>query len=207
MKRNFLLIVFLLFLSLFTFSAKINVRAQEVKGEESRYILKSNVLIQKGTLSITTEMATITLVNDDWRNVDTTSAYIMDETFQATSSILQFDLQTEKGTLKGNVVASILLEDSIIDIICDELLIDNNKKMYEGKSEDLVFIKKDDYVIHSKSFVYLEEENLLTLSQEVHIVNNVKKIDMNSTKALFNTKTNDIEAQNVNLILEVSEEE
>ncbi|KUK80679.1 MAG: OstA family protein, partial [Petrotoga mobilis] len=50
-------------------------------------------------------------------------------------------------------------------------------------------------------------ENMLTLSQNVHIINSVKKIDMTSTYATFNTQTNEIEAQTVNLILEVSEEE
>ncbi|KUK82740.1 MAG: OstA family protein, partial [Petrotoga mobilis] len=204
MKRFTVFFLMLILTNLIIYSAQINVKADEVKGEESRYILKNNVLIQKDDLTILTDFATITLINDEWRKVNTNNVYITGDTFEATSTSMDFDLQTEKGTLKGDVVASILLEDSIIDIICDELLIDNNKKMYEGKSEDLVFIKKDDYLIHSKSFVYLEEENLLTLSQEVHIVNNVKKIDMNSTKALFNTKTNDIEAQNVNLILEVS---
>ncbi|HBT51248.1 MAG TPA: hypothetical protein DEA49_03950, partial [Petrotoga sp.] len=143
----------------------------------------------------------------EWRKVNTNKVYITGDTFEATSTSMDFDLQTEKGTLLGNVLAKIFTEESEIEINSDELQIDNNNKKYEGSSEDLVLIKKEDYIINAKTFVFVENENMLTLSQNVHIINSVKKIDMTSTYATFNTQTNDIEAQAVSLTLEVSEEE
>ncbi|PNR95130.1 LptA/OstA family protein [Petrotoga olearia] len=207
MKRFTVFFLILIIINTFIFSAQINVKADEVKGEESRYILKNNVLIQKEDLSILTDFATITLINDEWRKVTTNNVYITAETFEATSTSMDFDLQTEKGTLLGNVLAKIFTEESEIEINSDELQIDNNNKKYEGSSEDLVLIKKEDYIINAKTFVFVENENMLTLSQNVHIINSVKKIDMTSTYATFNTQTNDIEAQAVSLTLEVSEEE
>lgn len=207
MKRFTLFFLMLILTNLIIYSAQINVRADEVKGEESRYILKNNVLIQKEDLSISTDFATITLVNDEWREVNTDKVYITADTFEATSSSMNFDLQTEKGKLSGNVLAKIFLEESEIEINSDELQIDNNNKRYEGRSENMVLIKKGDYIINAKSFVFVEKENLLTLSENVHIVNSVEKIDMKSAYATFNPQTNDIEAQQVNLILEVADEE
>ncbi|KUK15907.1 MAG: OstA family protein [Petrotoga mobilis] len=207
MKRFTVFFLILIIINTFIFSAQINVKADEVKGEESRYILKNNVLIQKEDLSILTDFATITLINDEWRKVNTNKVYITGDTFEATSTSMDFDLQTEKGTLLGNVLAKIFTEESEIEINSDELQIDNNNKKYEGSSEDLVLIKKEDYIINAKTFVFVENENMLTLSQNVHIINSVKKIDMTSTYATFNTQTNDIEAQAVSLTLEVSEEE
>jgi len=207
MKRFTVFFLMLILTNLIIYSAQINVRADEVKGEESRYILKNNVLIQKEDLSISTDFATITLIDDEWREVNTDKVYITGDTFEATSTSMNFDLQIEKGTLSGNVLAKIFLEGSEIEINSDELQIDNNNKRYEGSSENLVLIKKEDYIINAKSFVFIEKESLLTLSENVHIINSVKKIDMTSTYATFNTQNNDIEAQAVNLILEVTQEE
>jgi lipopolysaccharide export system protein LptA len=207
MKRFTIFFLMLTLTNLIIYSAQINVKADEVKGEESRYILKNNVFIQKEDLSISTDFATITLIDDEWRDVNTEKVYITGDTFEATSTSMSFDLQTEKGTLSGNVLAKIFLEESEIEISSDELQIDNNNKRYEGSSKDLVLIQKEDYIINAKSFVFVENENLLTLSENVHIINSVKKIDMTSAYATFNTQTNDIEAQAVNLILEVAEEE
>jgi len=207
MKRFTVFFLMLILTNLIIYSAQINVKADEVKGEESRYILKNNVLIQKDDLTILTDFATITLINDEWRKVNTNNVYITGDTFEATSTSMDFDLQTEKGTLLGNVLAKIFMEESEIEINSDQLQIDNNNKKYEGSSKDLVLIKKEDYIINAKTFVFVESENMLTLSQNVHIINSVKKIDMTSTYATFNTQTNEIEAQTVNLILEVSEEE
>jgi len=207
MKRFTAFFLMLIILNIIIYSAQINVKADEVKGEENRYILKNNVLIRKEGLSISTDSATITLIDDEWREVNTNKVYITGDTFEATSTSMNFDLQTEKGTLSGNVLAKIFSEESEIEINSDELQIDNKNKRYEGSSEDLVLIQKEDYIINAKSFVFVENENLLTLSENVHIVNSMEKIDMTSVYATFNTQTNDIEAQQVNLILEVADEE
>lgn len=131
---DYVLVFLFVFVTTFSFSATINVKADNVKGEEKQYILTGNVLIQKEDLIITTDYATITLVNDEWREVKTNKVHIKSKTFEANSNHLDFDLQTEKGTLSGNVESNIFLEESLIKIICEELSIDNSKKLYEGSS-------------------------------------------------------------------------
>ncbi|HOB15572.1 MAG TPA: LptA/OstA family protein [Defluviitoga sp.] len=202
---DYVLVFLFVFVTTFSFSATINVKADNVKGEEKQYILTGNVLIQKEDLIITTDYATITLVNDEWREVKTNKVHIKSKTFEANSNHLDFDLQTEKGTLSGNVESNIFLEESLIKIICEELSIDNSKKLYEGSSPDNVLITKDDYLIKSKNFKYDESAYLLSLFENVKIVNEKKKIDMDSQAAFFNTKTNEIEARSVNLILQVED--
>ena len=202
---SFVLVSFFIFISILSFPATITVKADSVKGEEKRYILTGNVFIQKDDLIITTDYATISLVNDDWRDVETNKVHIKGDSFEATSDYLIFDLQTEKGTLRYNVESNISIEESFIQIFCDELVLDNSKKLYEGFSKEHVLITKDDYSIKSKRFKYEESATLLSLFDNVKIVNESKKIDMDSQVAYFNTKTNEIEAQSVNLILQVED--
>ncbi|MDY0379986.1 MAG: LptA/OstA family protein, partial [Defluviitoga tunisiensis] len=72
---SFVLVSFFIFISILSFPATINVKADSVKGEEKRYILTGNVFIQKDDLIITTDYATISLVNDDWRDVETNKVH------------------------------------------------------------------------------------------------------------------------------------
>ncbi|PNR94150.1 LptA/OstA family protein [Petrotoga sp. 9PWA.NaAc.5.4] len=205
MKKSLILLLSFFLINILLFSATINVRAGNVRGGENQYILTDNVLIQKGDLSITTNHATITLINNEWRNVKTNEVSIKSESFESKALLMDFDLQMEKGLLKGEVISKILLEDSTIEIICDEMQFDNINKIYEGNSNNLVTITKSDYFIYSKKFRYEEEKNLLNLMEEVHIINKAKKIDMKSEKATFDTITEEIEATTVDLTLEVGD--
>ena len=205
MKKSLILLLSFFLINILLFSATINVRAGNVRGGENQYVLTDNVLIQKGDLSIATNNATITLINNEWRNVKTNEVSIKSESFESNALLMDFDLQMEKGLLKGEVISKILLEDSTIEIICDEMQFDNINKIYEGNSNNLVNITKSDYFIYSKKFRYEEERNLLNLMEEVHIINEAKKIDMKSEKATFDTITEEIEATTVDLTLEVGD--
>jgi lipopolysaccharide assembly outer membrane protein LptD (OstA) len=105
----------------------------------------------------------------------------------------------------GSVIANIFLNDSELKIRADSLDIDNKEKNYSGSSEDITRIFKDDYVIKAKKFEYKESENILYLIGEVSIINEKKKIELISDNATFNTETDEMKAEKVDLTLEIED--
>jgi lipopolysaccharide assembly outer membrane protein LptD (OstA) len=192
-------------ISLISFSELINVKAGDFIGGDDYNVLKNNVVIKKGELIIETQMATITLVNDEWRKLVSSEMSIYSDTYEASSDKTEFDLQTEKGTLVGSVIANIFLNDSELKIKTDFLEIDNKEKNYSGSSDDITHIFKDDYVIKAKKFEYKESENILYLIGEVSIINEKKKIELISDNATFNTETDEMKAEKVDLTLEIED--
>ncbi|MGM0640105.1 MAG: LptA/OstA family protein [Thermotogota bacterium] len=201
------LVILLTVLATISFSELINVKAGDFIGGEDYNVLKNEVMIKKGDLIIETDSATITLVNDEWRNLTSSEMKISSDTYKASSTSTEFDLQTEKGTLEGNVVANIYLDDSELIITTDVLEIDNKNKSYSGKSEEITTILKDNYVIKAKQFEYSESEKILYLSGNVSIINEEKKIELLSDNATFNTETDEMKAEKVDLTLEIEDEE
>ncbi|GAB6188492.1 hypothetical protein JCM30566_02310 [Marinitoga arctica] len=210
-KKIFILLFILL--SLIIFSSTIHVSAISVKGGDNYYVLQNNVHVTKDTLEVLTNLATVTLINDEWRDLESEGTIkINTDTMEATSLFLNYDLKTDTGTLKGNVETKIILkeENKIIFIYCDIIDFDNKNKTYSGKmtnSENLVKIIKDDYLIYAKSFKYDENTKILILKDSVNIKNKKKKIDMRSTQATFKTDKNEISAQKVKLTLEIENKE
>jgi len=206
-KKLLFLIIIIFIFSIIVSGELINVKADDFIGGEDYNVLKDNVMIKKGNLIIQTNTATITLVNDEWRNLTSSKMNINSDTYEASSTSTDFDLQTEKGILKGNVVANIFLDDSKLIINTDVLNIDNKNKSYSGESDNITTILKDDYVIKAKSFEYNEKEKILHLTGDVSIINEKKKIEMLSSKATFNTQTDEMKAEKVDLTLEIKDEE
>ncbi|MDK2945301.1 hypothetical protein [Geotoga petraea] len=204
MNKYFIITIVILF-SLISYSELINVKAGDFIGGDDYNVLKNNVVIKKGELIIETQMATITLVNDEWRKLVSSEMSIYSDTYEASSNKTEFDLQTEKGTLVGSVIANIFLNDSELKIRADSLDIDNKEKNYSGSSEDITRIFKDDYVIKAKKFEYKESENILYLIGEVSIINEKKKIELISDNATFNTETDEMKAEKVDLTLEIED--
>jgi len=206
MRKSFLFIL-LIVISIISFSELINVKAGDFIGGDDYNVLKNEVMIKKGNLIIETDSATINLVNDEWRNLTSSEMKITSDTYEASSTTTEFDLQTEKGTLEGNVVANIYLDESELIINADVLEIDNKNKSYSGKSDDITTIFKDNYVIKAKEFRYSENEKILYLTGNVSIINEEKKIELLSDNATFNTETDEMKAEKVDLTLEIEDEE
>ncbi|WGS65158.1 LptA/OstA family protein [Marinitoga aeolica] len=211
MKKVFLfLFVILITIS---FSSTIHVSANSVKGGDDFYVLKNNVQVIKDTLEVLTDLATVTLVNEEWRDLESEgNIKIKTDTMEATSLFLSYDLKKDIGELKDNVETKITLKEENKDIFiyCDIIEFDNKNKTYSGKMVDensLVKIIKDDYLIFAKSFEYDENTKLLTLKDNVNIKNDKKKIDMKTSQATFKTDKNEISAQRVKLTLEIKDKE
>jgi lipopolysaccharide assembly outer membrane protein LptD (OstA) len=204
MNKHFMILI-LIAISFVSFGELINVKAGDFIGGEDYNILKKDVIIKKGNLLIETQMATITLVNDEWRKLVSTEMSITSDTYEASSNSTEFDLQTEKGTLTGEVIANIFLNNSELNIITDVLEIDNREKKYSGSSENITKIYKDDYVITTKKFEYNETDKTLYLKGSVSIINEKKKIELISDNATFNTETDEMKAEKVDLTLEIED--
>jgi hypothetical protein len=183
MNKYFIILIILL-TSFVSLGELINVKAGDFIGGEDYNVLKKDVVIKKGELIIETQMATITLVNDEWRQLVSSEMSIISDTYEASSNSTEFDLQTEKGILTGEVIANIFLNKSELNIITDILELDNKEKNYSGSSENITEIYKDDYVIKAK-----------------------KKIELISDNATFNTETDEMKAEKVDLTLEIEDEE
>ncbi|KLO22484.1 hypothetical protein X275_05985 [Marinitoga sp. 1197] len=212
MKKVFIMIFILSFV-IISYSSTIHVSADTVKGGDEFYVLKNNVQVIKGTLEVLTDLATVTLVNDEWRKLASEGGIkIKTDTMEATAVSLEYDLKKDTGLLEGNVETVIILEnnDKKIYIYCDEINFDNKNKTYSGKmnsEKELVKIIKDDYLIFSRSFEYDENTKILVLNNNVKITNPKKKIDMETTKATFKTDKNEISANKVKLTLEIEDKE
>jgi lipopolysaccharide export system protein LptA len=212
MKKIIILLLIISF-SIISFSSTIHVSADTVKGGDDFYVLKNNVQVIKDTLEVLTDLATVTLVNDEWKKLESTgSIRIKTDTMEATSDSLNYDLKNDLGILKGKVETKITLKEDNKNILifCDEINFDNKNKTYSGKMEDnnsLVKIIKGDYLIYAKSFEYDENTKILLLKDNVKITNEKKKIDMETSKATFKTDKNEISAQQVKLTLEIKDKE
>ena len=211
MKKVF--IIFIIFFTSISFASTIHVSANSVKGGDDFYVLENDVQVIKDTLEVLTDLATVTLVNEEWRNLQSEgNIKIKTDTMEATSIFLSYDLKKDLGELKGNVQTKIILkeENKEIFIFCDIIKFDNKNKTYSGEmtdNEKLVTIIKDNYLIHAKSFEYDESTKLLVLKDNVNIKNDEKKIDMQTTHATFKTDKNEISAQKVKLTLEIEDKE
>ncbi|AEX84579.1 hypothetical protein XO10_00905 [Marinitoga sp. 1135] len=208
MKKWLFLLISVLLFSI-ALADTIHVSAITVNGGDDFYVLKNDVKVIKNDLEVLTDLATVTLVNEEWRNLESSGdIFIKTDTMEATSNLLKYDLKKDIGTLSGDVETTIKLKEDnkIIYIFCDKIEFNNKDKTYSGnmKSDDgLVKILKDDYVIFAKSFEYDENTKILVLKDNVTIKNDVKKINMKTSKATFKTDKNEISAQRVQLTLEI----
>jgi lipopolysaccharide export system protein LptA len=205
MKIKKIMILFILILASITYASTVNVSADDISGKEKYYVLRNNVKIKKEDINIITNSATINIINEEWDNLLAEDIKINSETFDSNAEELFFDLKEEKGELKNNVETKIKIDEEIMTIKCDIMNFDNKNKSYQGESEDIVKIIKNDYNIQAKKFSYKEEENVLYLEGDVYILNEKKKMELKSQQATFNTKTNEMKATKVNLTLEVED--
>ncbi|BBE32141.1 hypothetical protein OSSY52_22820 [Tepiditoga spiralis] len=205
MKKLYIILFILITLS--TFSGTFRVKAENMFGSDKYYVLKGNAEIKKDNITINTNEATISLVDDDWRNLESLNTKIKTDTFEASSNKIKFDMKTEKGVLNGKVITIIKVDDSSLSIYCDSMNIDNKNKKYSGISDTLIEIYKDDYIIKTKKFEYNETSKKLILTGDVNIKNDVKKMSMKSQKAIFNTDTNEVTGENVSITLKIKDEE
>ena len=109
-------------------------------------------------------------------------SYMEFETGKATSNELDYDLEEETGTLKGNVDAVIIPEENAtpVNIKCDVLEIDGKNKLYDGHAEETgkITLTRGSLYAESKYFSYSSADQKVLLSEEAYIddLNNEQRI-------------------------------
>ncbi|HOT31082.1 MAG TPA: LptA/OstA family protein [Petrotogaceae bacterium] len=205
MKKIILFFILLLSFSIVFSQSQISVSSRFGTLGDKQHVLKDNVVIKKSDLTMMTEVATITQLDDDWRDMVCSATTIKTSTLNASAEFFKFDLSTEKGQLSKKVSVKILVDKKDLYISCDVLEFNNKEKNYTGFSNDLVKILKEDYVISAKNFSYNEITKILVLNGDVRIKNDAKKIDLKTQNSTFRTDTNEMKAEGINLTLEVKE--
>ncbi len=205
MKKIILFFILLLSFSIVFSQSQISVSSRFGTLGDKQHVLKDNVVIKKSDLTMMTEVATITQLDDDWRDMVCSATTIKTSTLNASAEFFKFDLSTEKGQLSKKVSVKILVDKKDLYISCDVLEFNNKEKNYTGSSNDLVKILKEDYVISAKNFSYNETTKILVLNGDVRIKNDAKKIDLKTQNSTFRTDTNEMKAEGINLTLEVKE--
>jgi len=205
MKKIILFFILLLSFSIVFSQSQISVNSGFGTLGDKQHVLKDNVVIKKSDLTMMTEVATITQLDDDWRDMVCSATTIKTSTLNASAEFFKFDLSTEKGQLSKKVSVKILVDKKDLYISCDVLEFNNKEKNYTGFSNDLVKILKEDYVISAKNFSYNEITKILVLNGDVRIKNDAKKIDLKTQNSTFRTDTNEMKAEGINLTLEVKE--
>jgi len=109
-------------------------------------------------------------------------SYIEFETGKATSNELDYDLEDETGTLKGDVNAIIVSEDDAtpVNIQCDVLEIDGKEKVYDGEAleSEKISLTRGTLYAESRSFSYTSQEQKMLLREDAYIddINNDQRI-------------------------------
>ncbi|MEA1883274.1 MAG: hypothetical protein U9N62_01970 [Thermotogota bacterium] len=109
-------------------------------------------------------------------------SYMEFETGRATSNELDYDLEDEAGTLKGNVDAVIISGDEAtpVNIQCDVLEIDSKNKIYNGEAleNEKISLTRGSLYAESRYFSYKSEEQKVLLRENAYIddLNNDQRI-------------------------------
>ncbi len=109
-------------------------------------------------------------------------SYMEFETGRATSDELDYDLEDEAGTLKGDVDAVIIPGDEAtpVNIQCDVLEIDSKNKVYNGEAleNEKITLTRGSLYAESRYFSYESEEQKVLLRENAYIddLNNDQRI-------------------------------
>jgi len=100
-------------------------------------------------------------------------SYVEFETGKATSNELDYDLEDETGTLRGDVDAVIIPSEGAtpVNIKCDKLEIDGKNKVYDGQSieNQKINLTRGSLYAESRSFSYSSEDEKVLLQQDAYI--------------------------------------
>jgi len=100
-------------------------------------------------------------------------SYMEFETGRATSNELDYDLEDEAGTLRGDVDAIIIPSEGAtpVNIKCDKLEIDGKNKVYEGQAieNQKITLTRGSLYAESRTFSYSSEDEKVLLQHEAYI--------------------------------------
>ncbi|HOO33374.1 MAG TPA: LptA/OstA family protein [Thermotogota bacterium] len=200
-------IVLLSLLAVCTFAEDemLYIKAQRTKTFDDRMEIYGAEEISKGNFFLKSDKVTIFNENGEQRRIDAEeSVYVKFDTGKATAVTLDYDLQDEKGTMTGDVIALITSKTSseTIDVKCDTLDIDNNRNFFAGRMNersDLVNLKKGGMTVSSRSFEYNERRELLTLYENVYIDDDENNRIITGDFIVINLADDSVEGRNVSI--------
>ncbi len=192
MKR--ILACALLIVWILSLGVTIHVRASYAVPTEKRieYTGDVHAILEEEGIELWTESMTVEKIGEDWNLIDATDGVkVRMENIEATSSELEYRVDSKKGIMRGNV--SIFVEDENVLIRADRVDFDRGENLYSGSSEDRVIINWKDVVLRSEEFVYDKDESKMTLIGNFEAVQTKKKekeeekIRLEGEKAEINT--------------------
>ena len=153
---------------------QLQIESDDFKTLEDRTEFYAPSTVQKNNFLLRSPEFTIYKEDGEDRTVRSEKrSYVEFETGRATSSELDYDLKTEKGTLTGEVVAIIKPEEEAtpVEVTCDTLTIDSPSKRYAGEVEtsEKVRLNRGELYAESKAFVYDAQSDEIVLKREVYI--------------------------------------
>jgi hypothetical protein len=218
-KKTVAIITVLFLLAVTTFSASIlKISANSIISSSERTRLVGNVYIEKEEeFTVTTEEATLTMSNGEWRYLDTSGlTHIIFSTGEATGMRLNYDINTSEGTLEDNVVAKINTEDDqeinirrakSIEFKLEEEYYKGNSlpKSHKDFSPIIIFYKGD-MEARALFFEYFANEDRFHLKDDVFVLDKKNNREINASELWYNTQDDSFEGKNVELQITLEED-
>lgn len=198
------------FSGLLTAEETIHLKTQRFKFFDDRIEFYDHTEVIKGSFKLVSEDFIIRRVQEEARFVDAQNGvYIEFDAGTATSQILDYDLQEEKGVLKGGVEAFIRPQNAEdeVRILCDEMSIDTRAQLYSGhvNQEDImVRIYRGDLYAECTSFVYDGQTETITMIGKVYIEDPKNNRRLWAQKAILSLQDDTLEAENATMELMTS---
>ena len=210
MKIKKALILFALLLTASLLGKTVHIFSDYVKPEKDRAFYQGNVLVEidEDNLKLSCPTMTISKYQQEWRLVEATGTTYMEfDGGSATSTALNYDLKTTQGELLQGVTAEIFDQESTdtVFLTCDSLKIDLSKDLFEGYSEQKVWIVKGSIEATAENFTYDREAGIIELSGSVQLVDNDKNITISADSVTIKTENDEMTATKAEVEIVVEE--
>jgi len=186
------------------------MKSQDFRSYEDRDEFRGPSEIITKDITLVSERFDVLKVDGEQETIEATEGVFIEfDKGQATSTELNFDLDTNQGTLTKNVVANIEQNDEgkLIYIQCDEMFIDQNTGSYAGNvsESEKVLITQGNLKAESKSFEYDEENQMLILIDEVYVFDPDNRRTILGDRLEMNLETDETEGRNVKMTIITTE--
>lgn len=191
-------------------SETFQMKSEDFRSFEDRDEFRGPSEIVTKNLTLVSERFDVLKVDGEQETIEATKGVFIEfEKGQATSTVLNFDLDTNQGTLTKDVVANIEQneEGESIHVQCDQMFIDQDTGSYSGNvsESEKVLITQGNLKAESKIFEYDEENQLLILIDEVYVFDPDNRRTIYGDRLEMNLETDETEGRNVQMTIITTE--
>ncbi len=185
----------------------IHLKTRRFKFFDDRIEFYEYTEVIKGSFKLISDEFVIRREQEEARFVDARKGvYIEFDNGSASSVILDYDLQLERGVLKEEVEAFIRTSgsDESVRILCDEMEIDTPGQIYEGsvtRESEKVRIYKGDLYAECVSFLYDGKTEIITMVGKVYIEDPKNSRRLWAERATLSLQDDSLEAENATMEL------